>query len=76
MDEKLKLELLGSVQLVAGIILILLWSFYSAEWWSVSLAFLAIFFLVESIWHYILCDYIRHIRKTEYSDSSKRFRKD
>ena len=59
----MKLELLGSIQLVAGIILILLWSFFSSEWWSAAFGFLAIFFLVEAIWHYILGDYIRYRKK-------------
>jgi len=59
----MKLELLGSVQLVAGIVLVLIWSFYSLEWWSAALVFLAVFFLVEAIWHYALCDYLRYSRK-------------
>ncbi|MGQ9552447.1 MAG: hypothetical protein ACUVUE_08495 [Candidatus Bathycorpusculaceae bacterium] len=63
MNEQFRLELLGSVQLVAGIVLILLWSFYSLEWWSAALGFLAIFFLAEAIWHYALCDYLRYSRK-------------
>jgi len=31
MKETLRLELLGSVQLIAGVILVLIWSFYSSE---------------------------------------------
>jgi len=64
MKEALRLELLGSVQLIAGIILVLLWSFYSSEWWSVTFGFLAVFFLVEAIWHYVVCDCLRYFRKT------------
>ena len=63
MKDTLRLELLGSVQLIAGIILIILWSFYSLEWWSAALGFLAIFFLVEAIWHYALCDYLRYSQR-------------
>ena len=63
MKETLRLELLGSVQLIAGILLILLWSFYSSEWWSVALGFLAVFFLVEAIWHFVVCDCLRYFRK-------------
>jgi hypothetical protein len=63
MKETLKLELLGSVQLIVGMILILLWSFYSSEWWSAVLGYLSVFFLIEAIWHFILCDYIRHCKK-------------
>jgi hypothetical protein len=65
MQENLKLEVLGSLQLVAGIILVLLWSFYSAEWWSAALGFLAVFFLIEAIWHYIVCDCLRHFKKAD-----------
>ena len=64
MNEKLRLEMLGSVQLIASIFLVLLWSFYSFEWWSVIFGILAVFFLVEAIWHYILCDLLRYFRKT------------
>ena len=63
MKDTLKLELLGSVQLIAGIILALLWSFYSSEWWSVVFGFLSVFFLVEAIWHYIVCDCLRYFKK-------------
>ena len=64
MKETLRLELFGSVQLIASIILGLLWSFYSSEWWSVIFGLLAVFFLVEAIWHYALCDCLRYLRKT------------
>jgi hypothetical protein len=64
MKENLRLELLGSVQLIASIILILLWSFYSIEWWSIIFGILAVFFMVEAIWHYVLCDLLRYFRKT------------
>ena len=65
LQENFKLELLGSLQLIAGIILVLLWAFYSSEWWSAVFGFLAIFFLVEAIWHYILCDCLRYLKKTD-----------
>jgi len=65
MQEKFKLELLGSLQLIAGIILVLLWAFYSSEWWSAAFGFLAIFFLIEAIWHYIVCDCLRYFKKTD-----------
>ena len=63
MKETVRLELLGSVQLIASIILFLLWSFYSSEWWSAVFGFLAVFFLIEAIWHFILCDYMRYYKK-------------
>lgn len=65
MKEALRLELLGSVQLIAGMILILLWALLSSAWWSVALGFLAVFFLVEAIWHYVLCDCLRYFRKRD-----------
>ena len=55
-------ELVGTINLISGIIMALLWSNFSSRWWSVAFGFLAIFFLVEAIWHYILTDYLRHIR--------------
>ena len=64
MEKTLKLGLLGSAQLIVGIILVLLWSFYSSEWWSVVSGYLAVFFLIEAIWHFILCDYKRHLQKS------------
>ncbi len=41
----------------------LLWSYFALQWWSVAFGFLAVFFLIEAIWHYILTDYLRHIHK-------------
>jgi len=64
LNEIIKLELLGSVQLVLTLILVALWSFYSSEWWSPMLLFLAVFFLVEAVWHYILGDYLRYFKLT------------
>jgi drug/metabolite transporter (DMT)-like permease len=54
-------ELVGTLNLIAGIILVLLWSYFASQWWSVVFGFLAVFFLIEAIWHYILNDYFRHI---------------
>ena len=65
MKENLRLELLGSVQLIASIILTLFWAFYSSEWWSVIFGILVVFFLVEAIWHYALCDFLRYFRKSD-----------
>jgi hypothetical protein len=64
MEKTLKLELLGSAQLIVGIILVLLWSFYSSEWWSVVSGYLAVFFLIEAIWYFVLCYYKRHLQKS------------
>ena len=59
MDEIMKLEIHGSTLLITGIILVLFWSFYRLEWWSSVLGFLALFFLIEGIWHYCVADYKR-----------------
>jgi len=56
-------ELVGTMNLIAGIIMALLWSYFSSQWWSVAFGFLAVFFLIEAIWHYILTDYLRYIHK-------------
>ena len=57
------LELVGTINLLAGIAMAIIWSYFSAQWWSVIFGFLAVFFLIEAIWHYALNDYFRHIRK-------------
>jgi membrane protein YdbS with pleckstrin-like domain len=56
-------ELVGTMNLIAGIIMALLWSYFVSQWWSVAFGFLAVFFLIEAIWHYILTDYLRYIHK-------------
>ena len=56
-------ELVGTINLIAGLIMALLWSYFSSRWWSVAFGFLAVFFLVEAVWHYILTDYLRHIQR-------------
>jgi membrane protein YdbS with pleckstrin-like domain len=56
-------ELVGTMNLIAGIIMALLWSYFTLQWWSVAFGFLAVFFLIEAIWHYILTDYLRYIHK-------------
>jgi drug/metabolite transporter (DMT)-like permease len=56
-------ELVGTMNLIAGIALALLWSYFASQWWGVVLGFLAVFFLIEAVWHYILTDYLRHIHK-------------
>ena len=62
MDDIMKLEIHGSVLLITGMIMVLIWSFYISEWWASVFGFLALFFLIEAIWHYCVADYKR-IRK-------------
>jgi predicted PurR-regulated permease PerM len=56
-------ELVGTMNLIAGMIMAILWSYFASHWWSIVFGFLAVFFLIEAIWHYILNDYFRHIHK-------------
>ena len=53
-------ELVGTLNLISGIIMALLWSYFASNWWSVALGFLALFFLIEAVWHYILADYLQY----------------
>jgi len=61
-------ELVGTMNLIAGIVMAILWSYFSSEWWSIVFGFLAVFFLIEAIWHYILNDYFRHIHKNRQKE--------
>lgn len=56
-------ELIGTINLIAGIIMVLLVSYFSSRWWSAAFGFLAVFFLIEAVWHYILTDYLRHLHR-------------
>jgi len=56
-------ELIGTINLVSGLIMVLLVSYFSSRWWSAAFGFLAVFFLIEAVWHYILTDYLRHIHR-------------
>lgn len=60
----MQLEIHGSIMLVTGIILVLLWSFFGAQWWSSVFGFLSLFFLIEAIWHYGVADYKRLKRES------------
>ena len=59
MDDIMKLEIYGSVILITGMIMVLIWSYYILEWWASVFGFLALFFLIEAIWHYCIADYKR-----------------
>ena len=49
MDDIMKLEIHGSVLLITGMIMVLIWSYYILEWWAAVFGFLALFFLIEAI---------------------------
>ena len=61
-------ELVGTMNLIAGIIMAILWSYFASQWWSIVFGFLAVFFLIEAIWHYILNDYFRHIYRNHLQE--------
>ncbi len=56
----MQLEVHGSIMLVTGMVLVLIWSFFRLEWWSAVFGFLSVFFLIEAIWHYGVADYKRY----------------
>lgn len=55
MSEKwpssLSLRLMSLLFLIVSIILALVWSYYSSEWWSIAIGVLAVFFFIEAIAH-------------------------
>jgi len=51
MPSSSSLRIAGFVWLIVSIILALLWSHYSSEWWSVAIGVLAVFFFIEAIAH-------------------------
>ena len=61
-------ELVGTMNLIAGIIMAILWSYFASQWWAIVFGFLAVFFLIEAVWHYILNDYFRHIHRNRQKE--------
>lgn len=54
-DRASKLAKMGSsMWAVVTCILVLLWAYFRAEWWSPVLAVVALFFFIESVLHNIL----------------------
>ncbi len=55
MSEKLpsssSMRLMGFIWLIVSVILALVWSYYSSEWWSVATGVVAVFFFIEAIAH-------------------------
>lgn len=45
------MQLGGFVWLIVSIILALVWSYYSSEWWSVAIWVLAVFFFIAAVAH-------------------------
>ena len=41
----------GTVHLIIGIIMVLIWSYFSSEWWSAAFGFLAAYFMIQAILH-------------------------
>ena len=51
MPSSSSLRIVGFVWLVVSVILALLRSYFSSEWWSVAIGVLAVFFFIEAIAH-------------------------
>ena len=53
MTEKMKKDYrnASAVLLLLSVILALVWSYFSSEWWSIAIGLLAVYFLVGSITH-------------------------
>jgi len=45
------LVLVGFLWLIVSVVLALVWSYYSSEWWSVAVGVVAVFFFVMAIGH-------------------------
>jgi hypothetical protein len=41
----------GFLWLIVSVVLALVWSYYSSEWWSVAIGVVAVFFFIEAIAH-------------------------
>jgi len=55
-------KLASLMWLVISVICVLVWSYYSSEWWSPAILVLAIFFFVEAIQHSLFATII-HIKE-------------
>jgi len=54
-DRSSRLAKMGSsLWAVVACILVLVWAYFRAEWWSPVLAVVALFFFIESVLHNIL----------------------
>jgi len=69
------LRLVSFLFLIVSIILALVWSYYSSEWWSVAIGVLAVFFFIEAIAHMnvyaVLADLMPERQKREPTKSVK-----
>jgi len=69
------LRLMSFLFLIVSVILALVWSYYSSEWWSVAIGVVAVFFFIEAIAHMnvyaVLADLMPERQKREPTKSVK-----
>ena len=58
------LVLAGFLWLIVSVVLALVWSYYSSEWWSVAVGVVAVFFFVEAIAHTAIAHFIYYKYQT------------
>ena len=58
------LVLAGFLWLIVSVVLALVWSYYSSEWWSVAVGVVAVFFFVEAIAHAAIAHFIYYKYQT------------
>ena len=51
MPSSSSMRLAGFLWLIVSVVLALVWSYYSSEWWSVAVGVVAVFFFVMAIGH-------------------------
>ena len=55
MDEKPPSERMlmlgGLIWMILSIIAVLVWSYFSSEWWSAAIGLLTVYFFIESVLH-------------------------
>ena len=69
MPSSSSLRLAGFLWLAVSIVLALVWSYYSSEWWSVVIGVGVVFFFIEAIAHMnvysVMADVIPAMQKKE-----------
>ena len=75
MPSSSSMRLAGFLWLFISIILALIWSYYSTEWWSVAIVVVAVFFFIEAIAHMnvysVMVDIMPSMQKKEPTKPSK-----
>jgi len=75
MSSSSSLRIFGFIWLIISVILAMVWSHYSSEWWSVAIGVLAVFFFIEAIAHMnvyaVLVDIMPELQKRDPKKSVK-----